>query len=248
MRSAAWPRRLRFFALEKLLLPLASAPLRGLVHSWRTQAPDAVAMARLFASPRVVVATYHGMLPHLLAFAPLAERHGRRLVVMLAPSLDGRLLGAALARFGIDHVRATTGSRGVTGSREFLARIAAGDVGVVAVDGPRGPRCVAKPGFLRLAARAKADTAIAVTSGGRGIRFGSWDGAHLPLPFARVELACELIPSATLGGGATDLSAIEQRMLAAARRIGSPILPEEAPVKPPSNDGGPRTIARDGAG
>jgi lysophospholipid acyltransferase (LPLAT)-like uncharacterized protein len=242
----AWPRRLRFLLLEKVVLPIASPPLRALVRSWRARADEA-AIARLFASPRVVIATYHGMLPHLLAFAPLAARHGRRVVVMLAPSLDGRLLGAALARFGIDHVRATSGSRGVAGSREFLARVAAGDVGVVAVDGPRGPRCVAKPGFLRLAARANADVAIAVTSGGRGVRLGSWDGAHLPLPFARVELACDF-PDGTLRSDASGLAAIEQRMLAVARRIESPVLPAEAGVTPPSTGGASRTIARDGAG
>jgi lysophospholipid acyltransferase (LPLAT)-like uncharacterized protein len=224
-RRKGWARRLRFFILETLVLPIAVIPLRALVRSWRRRAPDDASVARDLAAPRLVLATYHGMLLHLLAFAPLCARHDRRLVVMLSPSLDGRLLAAALARFGIDHVRATSGSRAVTGSREFLRRVAAGDVGVVAVDGPLGPCCTAKPGFLRLATAARASVLVATTSAGSGLRFGSWDRAHLPLPFAPVELALRLLPPPAAPAGDGELAAIQALMLAEARRMASPVLP-----------------------
>jgi len=215
----------RFAVLERIVLPIAIVPLRVVVRSWRARGPAEASVAAALAPPRLVLATYHGMLLHLLAFAPLAARHGRRLVVMLSPSLDGRLLAGLLARFGIDHVRGTSGSRGVAGSRELLRRIEAGDVGVVAVDGPVGPCCRAKPGFLQLAAATRADVLVAVTAGGPGLRFGSWDRAHLPLPFAHVELALRLIAHDAVAGGRTSLAAVEQTMFTEARRIASPILP-----------------------
>ena len=225
-RRTGRARRLRFFILETLVLPIAIVPLRALVRSWRRRTPDDGSVARSLAAPRLVLATYHGMLLHLLAFAPLCARHGRRLVVMLSPSLDGRLLAAALAYFGIDHVRGTSGSRAIAGSREFLRRVEAGDVGVVAVDGPLGPCCAAKAGFLHLAAAARASVLLATTSAGRGLRFGSWDRAHLPLPFASVELALRLLPPPVATAGDRELATIQSLMLADARRMASPVLPQ----------------------
>jgi hypothetical protein len=228
MRGTAWLRRARFFLLETLVLPIAIVPLRALVRSWRRRAPDEPTLERTLATPRLVLATYHGMLLHLLAFAPLCARHGRRLVVMLSPSLDGRLLAATLARFGVDHVRATSGRRGIAGSREFLRRVEAGDIGVVAVDGPLGPCCAAKPGFLRLAAKARASVVVATTSARPGLRLGSWDRAHLPAPFASVELTTRMLPPPASRIGRAELAAVQEIMLAEARHIASPVLPRSA--------------------
>ncbi len=185
---ANWGRRLRFLALEKAVLPLGIGPLRMLVRSWRARgAGDAIVLAAL-DEPRLVVATWHGMLLHLLAFEPAVRRRGRRLVALVSPSLDGRLLAAALAHFGIDHVFGTSRSRGVSGAREFIARIASGDIGIIAADGPRGPCCVAKPGVLEIAALAGARIFLASTAARRGVTLPSWDRSHLPAPFAAVDL------------------------------------------------------------
>jgi lysophospholipid acyltransferase (LPLAT)-like uncharacterized protein len=218
--SSARARRLRFFLLERIVLPIAIVPFRLLMWSWRRRDPDPETLRMLLASPRAVLLTFHGMLLHLVAFAPLIDAAGRRLVVMLSPSRDGRLLAAFLAHFGIDHVRASTSSRGMRGSRELIRRVAAGDIGVIAVDGPRGPCCVTAPGSVRVAAAAEATAFLAVTSAERGIRFGSWDRAHLPGPFARVEL--RLVRAAEL-----EHAQIDAALLASARDIDSPIVPEE---------------------
>lgn len=186
-------RRLRFALLEKVILPLA-APLVDLwMGSWRRVEPDAELLCQIAARPRLVLLTYHGMLLPTLAFARLSPRHGRRLVVMLSPSRDGRLLAAFLRHFEIGHVFATSGSRAVAGSREMARRIAAGDIAVVAVDGPRGPRGVAKPGALRLAAASRAELILSAAHADRAWALPSWDRACLPRPFARVTLKLRCI-------------------------------------------------------
>jgi hypothetical protein len=56
----------------------------------------------------------------------------------------------------------------------------------IALDGPRGPRGVVKPGALWLS---KATSCAIVPMGiafGRAKRFGSWDRLALPMPFSRV--------------------------------------------------------------
>jgi len=220
-------RRFRFFLLEKIVLPAAIVPLRLLIRTWRRRGPDEATLRAVMQTPRVIFVTYHGMLLHLLKFAPIPPAYGRRLVVMLSPSRDGQLLAATLRRFGIAHVSGTSGSRGVAGSLEFIERIKAGDIGVVAADGPRGPCCMAKDGVLRIAAAAGACVAPVMTSASWGARFGSWDRAHLPAPFARVELSLQLLPAPAAGDNARALPAMQEALLGAARRIGSPVLPPE---------------------
>lgn len=226
-RLPGYLRRLRFLVLQHLVLPLAIVPLRWLVRSWRAQGPDANLIAEVKARKPVMLFTCHGMFLHLLAFAQIPPRHGRRLVVMLSPSLDGRLLAAALDYFGIDHVQGTLGSRAVAGSREFIKRVQAGDIGVVAADGPRGPCCVAKAGFLRIAAAANAHLLLAATSARHGLTVPSWDRAHLAAPFSRVEILARLLPPPTAGSEDEMLAQVQAAMLKAARQIASPVLPRE---------------------
>jgi lysophospholipid acyltransferase (LPLAT)-like uncharacterized protein len=220
-------RRIRFWLLERVLLPVAIVPLRLLIRTWRGRGPDDTVLHAMMRTPRVVLVTYHGMFLHLLKFSQLPPAFGRRLVVMLSPSRDGQLLAAALQRFGITHVCGTSGSRGIAGSLEFIERIKAGNIGVVAADGPLGPCCVAKDGVLRIAAAAGAAVAPAMTSAGWGTRFGSWDRAHLPAPFARVELSLQLLPPPDAKGDAPALHALQQALISDARRLGSPVLPPE---------------------
>jgi lysophospholipid acyltransferase (LPLAT)-like uncharacterized protein len=222
---ANWDRRLRFFALEKVVLPVSIRPLRLLVRSWRPHGGEDPIVLDALAAPRIVVATCHGMLLHLLAYAPIVFKRGRRMIVLVSPSLDGRLLAAALGHFGIDHVFGTSNSRGVSGAREFIARIASGDIGIIAADGPRGPCCVAKPGLLEIAALADAQIFLALTSARHGLTLPSWDRSHLPAPFAAVNLTARpFVPQPTVGLDG-QLEAMQSELLAMARSIASPVLP-----------------------
>jgi lysophospholipid acyltransferase (LPLAT)-like uncharacterized protein len=170
------------------------------------------------AAPRVIVATWHGMFLLLLSFAAIVRQHGRRPVVLISPSLDGRLLAATLAHFGIEHVFGTSNARGVSGAREFIGRVAAGDIGIVAADGPRGPCCVAKPGLLEIAALADAQIFL-------GLTFPSWDRSHLPPPFAAVEISVQPFSPDAAAGLDRQAAAMQAELLAVARAIASPVLP-----------------------
>ena len=220
-----WGRRLRFFALEKIALPAGIVPLRMLVRTWRARGYDDPNFLAAMAAPRVVVATYHGMFLHLLAYAHIPATYGRRLVVLISPSLDGRLLAAALTHFGVDHVFGTSRARGVSGAREFIGRIVAGDIGVIAADGPRGPCCAVKPGLLEIAALADAQIFLTSTSARRGVTLPSWDRSHLPVPFATIDLKAQpFIPQAAAASD-RQLAAMQSDLLALAHSIASPILP-----------------------
>jgi lysophospholipid acyltransferase (LPLAT)-like uncharacterized protein len=217
-------RPVKFFILEKLLLPIAVFPLRQLIKTWRVEISDAAKIQEIAGSERLVLATYHGMFFHLLAFAPLVLRHGRRLVVMTSPSFDGRLLAALLRRFGIDSVSASSRSRSLAGTGEFIRRIQAGDIGLIAVDGPQGPRCVVKPGLLKIAAVARSQILLVATSANYGVTFRTWDRAHLPGPCARIGLSFELLPAPSKNGIEGEFSYVAAALQALARNIDSPVV------------------------
>jgi lysophospholipid acyltransferase (LPLAT)-like uncharacterized protein len=218
-----WRRRLRFFTLERIVLPVAIRPLRLLVRSWRIDPPQGSEAQAAAASPRLIIATWHGMLLHLLAYTPIVVQHGRRPVVLVSPSLDGRLLAATLAYFGIDHVFGTSNARAVSGVRQLIARVAAGDVGIIAADGPRGPRGVAKPGILEIAGMAGARLLIVTTSTRHGVRLRSWDRGSLPLPFARLHLKISMFEPLPGLSSEEQLRAMQSEMTAMAQSIQSPV-------------------------
>lgn len=212
-------RRQRFFLLERVLLPLVILPLRLLIGSWRRHTPDAGMIQRIRETPRIILVTYHSMLLPLLAFAPLFPR---RIVVMVSPSYDGRLLGASLKYFGVEHVLGSSRSRNIAGSLEFIRHVKRGEIGAIAVDGPRGPRYVAKPGFLKMASAAEAHLLLATSSANRGITLKTWDRAHLPAPFATLSLSLELLAPPDPREPERELSTVQELLASSARKIASP--------------------------
>jgi lysophospholipid acyltransferase (LPLAT)-like uncharacterized protein len=218
-------RALRFALLEHLALPIGVLPLKALMRTWRVGFLDEAMLEPFVTRPRLIIATCHGMFLHAVAFSRLAAVRHRRFVVLLGPSRDGRLLAAFLARFGIGHAVGATGARGVAGAHAFIQRVATGEIGVLAIDGPLGPCCRVAPGFLRLATAAGAEVQLLLTSASRGHTFASWDRAHLPGPFATVRGWADAIPLAADRPTAEHVADIQQRLIDAARLIDSPILP-----------------------
>lgn len=196
-------RRFRFWILETLVLPLAMVPFRLLVWSWRKQGLSEATLQQIGQLPRVIIAVYHGELPASLAWANLWAPYGRRWLGLLTPSLDGRLMAATLKRFGVDSVALPRATRGIEGAQEFIRRVQAGAIGVIAVDGPRGPRGVVKDGVARTASAANAAVVVARTAASHAITFKSWDRARLPLPFARVEARLYVLPVPAAGDAYT---------------------------------------------
>lgn len=214
-------RRLRFFLLERLVLPLAMWPLRVWLWSWRISGPDPQLIAAVATRQRVVFTIFHGTLLEGLGYYALWRPHGRRWVVLTTPSLDGQFAAAMLERMGVTAAPLVPGTRGAAAAREFIARVAAGDIGVILVDGPRGPRGVVKAGVAATIEAARADVVVAGLASSRGVQLNSWDRSYLPAPFARVHLCCHLL-AAPGGGAAPDGSAIQVAMEAAgaeARRV-----------------------------
>lgn len=138
--------------------------------------------------PRAIILLWHEHLPICMrAFA------GRGIHVLISKSRDGEWAAQACLALGY-RVHRGSSSGGADGKAfgglRALARAAERGPALLgmALDGPRGPRRVPKPGSLWLARRLDAPIVPVSVSARRAFRLGSWDRALIPWPFSRVEI------------------------------------------------------------
>jgi len=161
-----------------LLAWLGASFLRLLGATWRIR----VSGRSPFEDPPFVAATWH---QGLLAAAIVWK--GQGIAVPVSHSRDGDQIEAVLRRLGFAESPRGSSSRGASWLlRQMIRRVRGGQVVAMLPDGPRGPAGQAKPGVVALARAAGTRLVPVGIAASPAVRFGSWDRALLPLPFARV--------------------------------------------------------------
>ena len=141
--------------------------------------PELPGFRRLGPGP-LVFALWHGDYFPIFQYA----RHSR-LYVVVSRSPDGEILARTLHAAGYRTVRGS-GSRGATRAMVDLAKVVKGGAdAAVAVDGPKGPRQVAKAGIVLLAKVTGCPIVPLGAALSRYKQFASWDRFQLPIPPAR---------------------------------------------------------------
>jgi lysophospholipid acyltransferase (LPLAT)-like uncharacterized protein len=119
----------------------------------------------------------------------------RRIVVMTSQSFDGEYIARFIKRFGYGAARGSS-TRGATGAVVEMVRLMrAGCPTAFTIDGPRGPRYVAKMGAVLLAKKTgNPILPFAITADRFWDVKKSWDGFQVPKPFthARVGIAAPI--------------------------------------------------------
>ena len=127
----------------------------------------------------------------------------RRIVVMTSRSFDGEYIARFIQRFGYGAARGSS-SRGGAGALVEMARLvrAGFDAGFT-IDGPRGPRRVAKMGPVLLAKKTGRPVLPFAVVAEKCWAVRSWDRLQIPRPFTRaaVRLAPPLYVPADAGDG-----------------------------------------------
>ena len=112
----------------------------------------------------------------------------RGIAVMTSRSFDGEYIARIIERFGFAAVRGSS-SRGGSGALLGMNRVLeGGHIAAVTIDGPRGPRLVAKPGPVMLARMSGVPILCFYRACERPWILGSWDRMMVPRPFSRVHL------------------------------------------------------------
>jgi lysophospholipid acyltransferase (LPLAT)-like uncharacterized protein len=105
--------------------------------------------------------------------------------VLTSLSRDGEYIARVIRRFGFVPVRGSSSRGGQRGLREMEAMVKAGGAVAFTIDGPRGPRFVAKKGPVMLARLTGTPiTAFYVAVEKRWV-LKTWDAMVIPKPFSR---------------------------------------------------------------
>lgn len=161
------------------------------------------------AFPRVF-AFFHGQ-----QMALLAARQARRTAVVVSRSADGEIQAAVMRRLGFSVVRGSSSRGGAVALRAVVRELSAGRDAALAVDGPRGPRCVAKPGALLAARKSGAVVLPVASAAARVFVLGrAWDRFEIPWPFSRVTI----VVGAPIAASAADPSLLTAAIVAARSR------------------------------
>lgn len=112
----------------------------------------------------------------------------RRIVVMTSRSFDGEYIARFIQRFGAGAARGSS-SRGATGAFVEMVRLMrAGCPTAFTIDGPRGPRHVAKMGAVLLAKKT-GNPVLPFTITAENFWEGkSWDRPQIAKPFSRARV------------------------------------------------------------
>lgn len=112
----------------------------------------------------------------------------RGIVYMTSQSFDGEYIARFLQRFGFGAARGSS-TRGGVGAMIEMARILRAKVSVgFTVDGPKGPRRVAKMGAVLLAKKTGQPILPFNVTARRFWQAPSWDGFQVPMPFTHALL------------------------------------------------------------
>jgi lysophospholipid acyltransferase (LPLAT)-like uncharacterized protein len=119
----------------------------------------------------------------------------RDIVVMTSQSFDGEYIARFIQRFGYGAVRGSSTRGSVGAIIEMIRLMRLGQTTAFTIDGPKGPRHVAKMGAVLLAKKTGHPVLpFTVTPASYWSLTRSWDAMRIPRPFtaARVEIAAPI--------------------------------------------------------
>ena len=155
--------------------------IRILGSTWRWEVEGVEYLDDCTRDRGAIPAFWHG---RLLASAYFFRRRG--IVVMTSRHRDGEYISAIIRRFGFSVARGSS-TRGARGAMvEMIRGLRRNAVVAMTVDGPRGPRYVAKEGAVWLAAKTGRPLIPFNVSAQRKWVLRSWDLFEIPRPFSRM--------------------------------------------------------------
>jgi len=113
---------------------------------------------------------------------------GRRIAVMTSRSFDGEYIARIIERFGFLAVRGSSSRGGPAALRGMQRALQDGRIAAFTIDGPRGPRFIAKPGPVMLARMSGAPILCFYLAVQRPWILRSWDAMMIPRPFSKVHV------------------------------------------------------------
>jgi lysophospholipid acyltransferase (LPLAT)-like uncharacterized protein len=177
----------RFSLRERILLWLISSasyvaisligPTLRYCISWE----EAPAQADATYEKRVIYSFWHRA---VFASAWLWRNAG--IAVMVSRSFDGEYIARTIERLGFVAVRGSSSRGGASGLLGLRGQLEQGNLVAFTIDGPRGPKYVAKPGPVLLARASGAPMVAFYVALSDCWVLNTWDAMTIPKPFSKV--------------------------------------------------------------
>jgi lysophospholipid acyltransferase (LPLAT)-like uncharacterized protein len=145
------------------------------------------------------------------------------IAVMVSRSFDGEYIARTLEKFGFVAVRGSSSRGGATALLGLRSQLEQGAAVVFTIDGPRGPRYVAKPGPVLLSQVSAVPMAAFSVALSDTWELNTWDALMIPKPFSKalVRLSAKVQVPAEAGAAGMEAQMIEfqQQLQAALERV-----------------------------
>ena len=125
---------------------------------------------------------------HDCIFPSIYVWRNRQIRVMSSHSFDGEYTGRIIRKFGFVKVWGSSSRGAVRALLAMRREIEQGWTVAFTIDGPRGPRYVAKPGPVLLARATGAPMVAFHIAAANAWTLNTWDRSVVPKPFSRVLL------------------------------------------------------------
>ena len=125
---------------------------------------------------------------HRVVFMATWKYRRLDVAVMTSRSFDGEYIARIISKFGYRPVRGSSSRGAIAALIGMRKELEAGRTAAFTIDGPRGPKYVAKPGPVLLAQKTGLPIATFHFAPERCWTLKSWDEFMIPKPFSRVLL------------------------------------------------------------
>lgn len=158
---------------------------RSLSATWKVRFFEPPEMQRMIKSNEsFILAHWHG---DELALLQIARRY--KLSTIASQSKDGELMTKVLHLMGVKTSRGSSTRGGVQALKGLIGLVKAGGSCSFAVDGPKGPLHIVKPGVFEFSRILKIPIIAGSVKCDRAWHFPkSWNQTYLPKPFSNIDI------------------------------------------------------------
>ncbi len=169
-----------------LIPPLVSLCLRIILLTCRLEVRNPEHLTdEIDGHGKALIAIWH----EVLALAMWRYR-GTKYHTLTSYSYDGELAARVVRTFGLRALRGSSSRGGREAVHQMERALSMGITVGFTLDGPRGPRRVAKPGIAVIAGRSHTSVVPCALVASRSWRLRSWDRFVVPKPFAKIVCVC----------------------------------------------------------
>jgi hypothetical protein len=182
---AYWTIPREFTVWQKITIPVIAQAASWLVSligrtiRWESQGDEHLDQIYQ-AGKHAIFAVWHGRI-----FPAIYYWRKRGMVVMTSQNYDGEYITRCIQKQGYSVARGSSSRGGLKALAEMAHSLRKGRDVCFTVDGPRGPRYIAKPGAVLLARKTGDPIFCFHIALEKKIQLNSWDQAQIPLPYTR---------------------------------------------------------------